>query len=323
VLTEDLRGDAAVAEVATLPARRGQLRADLSLLFATLIWGTTLVVAKDVLGALPPFTFLALRFTLATATLAALFGGRVRALGWEGLRAGFVVGGLLFAGYSLQTLGLRVSEASTVGFISGLCVVLVPVIAFAWLRQRLSPGAGVGVAVAGFGLALLSLRTDLSLVPADLLSLLCSIAFAMHIVAVGRYAPKVDALALTLVQIAVVCLGSWVAALVSERPTVKLTPYLAVELVFVGVLATALVFAIQNLAQRQTPPTHAALIFTLEPVFTAVFAYLLLAERLTERASLGAALIVVGMLVAELWPARADKRADGSAGPLPGDRELA
>lgn len=282
------------------PAWRRQLVADLGLLLVTAIWGTTFVVVKEVLQTLPPFTFIALRFTLGTATLAAVFGGRLRSLTWPEARAGILVGVFLFAGFAFQTLGLQVTPASTAGFITGLSVVLVPVAAYFWLRQRPSTGAVVGVCAAAAGLGLLSIRDDLSLAPGDVLVLLCAIAFALHIVAVGKFAPRMDALALTLVQLGFVGVVSWAVALTAERPAVVLTPPLVGTLLFVGVVATALVFCIQNVAQRFTSPTHTALIFTMEPVFAAFFAYVWLAEQLGGRAAVGAVLILAGMLAAEL-----------------------
>ncbi len=120
----------------------------------------------------------------------------------------------------------------------------------------------------------------------------------------SRFAPRMDALALTLLQLGFVGVASWGVALAVEHPAVQLTPRLAATLLFVGVVATALVFGIQNVAQRFTSPTHTALIFTMEPVFVALFAYLWLAEALGGRAAVGAALILGGMLAAELWPRR-------------------
>ena len=285
-------------------AWRRQVGADLSLLLVTAIWGTTFVVVKEALQALPPFTFIALRFTLATVVLAALFGGRLRRLRWAELRAGVLVGVFLFAGFALQTLGLQVTRVSTAGFITGLSVVLVPVVAYFWLRHRPSVGTAVGVVGATIGLGLLCIRDDLSLAPGDLLVLLCAVAFALYIVAVGKFAPRMDALTLTMVQLGFAGLASWTVALAVERPAIALTPWLVGALLFTGVIATALVTCIQNVAQRFTSPTHTALIFTMEPVFAAFFAYIWLDEQLGGRAAIGAVLILAGMLAAELWPER-------------------
>lgn len=292
-------GSAALAGARGANARR--LVADLGLLLVTLIWGTTFVVVKEALQSLPPFTFIAVRFTLGTLVLALLFGRRLRTLSARDLASGVLVGVFLLAGFVFQTLGLQVSSASTAGFITGLSVVLVPLVAFVWLRHRPSVGAILGVGAAAIGLGLLTLGDDLGLAPGDVLVFLCAIAFAFHIVAVGRFAPKMDALALTLVQLFFVGVVSWGAALTIERPAVVLTPPLVGTLLFVGVIATGLVFCIQNVAQRFTSPTHTALIFTMEPVFAAFFAHLWLAEQLGGRAAIGAALILAGMLAAELW----------------------
>lgn len=290
--------------VATQPVFRRALTADLSLLLVTAIWGTTFVIVKEAVAVIPPVTFIALRFTLATLAMALLFGRRLRGFGLAEYGAGALVGVLLFAGFVLQTLGLQATSASTAGFITGLSVVLVPFVAYLALGHRPTRGAVLGVGLATVGLALLTLGDDLSLEPGDTLVLACAVAFALHIVAVGRFAPRMDALGLALVQLAVVCALSWAAALAVERPAIGLTPELGLMLLFIGVIATGLVFAIQNAAQRFTSPTHTALIFTMEPVFAALFARLWLGEELGPRAAIGAALILGGMLAAELIPSR-------------------
>jgi len=283
---------------------RRALTADLSLLLVTAIWGTTFVVVKDTLQVLPPFTLIALRFTFAVVALALLFGRRLRGISWTDVRSGMLVGVFLFVGFATQTLGLQLSPASTSAFITGLSVVLVPLVALVWLKHRPATGAIVGVAAAAIGLGLLTIKDSLSFAPGDTLTFGCAVAFAFHIVAVGKFAPKMDALVLTLVQLAFTGLLSWGVALTVEHPTIVWTPGLLLVLLYMGVVATGLVFCIQNVAQRFTPATHTALIFTMEPVFAAFFAFIWLGEQMGGRAGFGAVLILAGMLAAEFWPRR-------------------
>lgn len=310
--TENLAGEGAeIASRTSAGIRRSlplgvPVLADLSLLLVTAVWGTTFVIVKEALAVFPPFTYIALRFTLATLTLGLLVGPRLRKLGWAEVRGGVLVGAFMFAGFGLQTLGLQVAPASSVAFITGLNVVMVPLVAYLWLKHRPTTGALVGVGVATVGLALISLNGDFSLAPGDVLVFFCAVAFALQIVGVGKYASRTDALLFTLVQMVTIMLLSWGAALATEHPVLVWQPSVVGSLAYMGVIATALVFCIQNAAQRHTSPTHTALIFTMEPVFAAFFAYAWLAEQLTTRSAVGGLLIVAGMLAAELWPRRGD-----------------
>jgi drug/metabolite transporter (DMT)-like permease len=306
----DLESPPAVVDASPVSAVRAwrqarpisqSLLADLSLLLVTAIWGTTFVIVKQALEVFPPFTYIAIRFTLATLTLLLVMGPRLRRLRWAEARGGVLVGIFMFAGFALQTFGLQVTTASTAAFITGLNVVIVPIVALVWLRHRATAGALVGVAVATVGLGALSLNADFSLAFGDMLVVFCAVAFALQIVGVARFSKHTDALTFTFVQLATVMGFSWIGAFANERPAFVWDPAVVGALLFISVVATALVFCIQNAAQRHTSPTHTALIFTMEPVFAAFFAYIWLAEQLTTRAAVGGFLIIAGMLVAELW----------------------
>jgi drug/metabolite transporter (DMT)-like permease len=301
---DTLTGVAAVSPaVSAKPGAGRPIVADLSLLLVTAIWGTTFVIVKEALAVFPPYTYIAIRFTLATLTLALIAGGRLRTMRPDVVRGSVLIGAFMFAGFGLQTFSLQVIPASTSAFLTGLNVVIVPFVAYLWLRQRPGTGALVGVVAATAGLGLISIKDDFTLAVGDLLAVACALAFALQIVGVGKYAAKADALAFTLVQLITVTVGAWIAVLLFERPTAITVESSAVgSLLFISVVATALVFCIQNTAQRFTSPTHTALIFTMEPVFAAFFAWLWLGEQLTERGAVGGLLIIVGTLAAELWP---------------------
>jgi len=298
--TQTAGTSARVGDMHVAPARSRQLQADLSLLLVTAIWGTTFVLVKDVTHVLPPLTFIALRFSIGFAALAVLFHRRLRRATRHEVLAGLLIAVFLYVGFLAQTLGLQTTSASVTAFITGLSTVIVPLAAFLLLRHRPSTNALVGVGLATAGLGLLTVKDDLSLSPGDLLVLACAFSFALHIVLVGKYAPKLDTVVLAVVQIGAVALASWPLALVLEQPTLVAPPQAWLNVAFLGVVATGLVFYIQNVAQRFTSPTHTALIFTMEPVFAAFFAYLWLGEVIAGRGLLGAALILAGMLVAEL-----------------------
>lgn len=275
-------------------------QADLTLGLIALIWGSTFVVVKNALDAVGPLTFVGFRFALAAAFLAILFYRRARALSRADLRAGGLMGIWLALGYIFQTIGLQTTTSAKAGFITGLSVVIVPVLATLLLRRPPSRAATAGIAAATLGLALLTLNADLRVQSGDLWVLGCAFAFALHIVTVAHYSPRHDAVRLALVQIATVAVVATAAALVFETPRLALPADTWAAIAFTGVVATALVFSLQVYVQRFTTPTHTALLFSLEPVFAALFGWWLASEVLGPQELAGCGLILLGMIVAEL-----------------------
>lgn len=276
------------------------MKADLSLLLITAIWGMSFVIIKNAVAAIDPYTFIALRFVLAFAMLALVFWRRLLRLDRPTLRAGVIAGVFLLAGFAFQTFGLQLVSASKGGFITGLSVVMVPFLAWRILSQTPSRNAVAGVVLATVGLLLLSLKDDWTMEYGDLLVLACALAFALHIVFIGKYAPRHDAMKLATVQIGFVAVTSSVLTIVFEGVPMALPSDGLAAAVFTGLVATALAYAIQNKAQVFTTPTHTALIFTMEPLFAALFAVVWAGELLTERVIVGGVLILAGMVVAEV-----------------------
>lgn len=289
----------------TTTTRRRQIGADMSLFMITIIWGGTFVMVKDAVSDYPVFAFLALRFALALAGLLLIGGRRLGTLTRRGVLSGLLLGLFLLGGYAFQTLGLQYTTASKAGFITGLSVVIVPVLAAFALRQKPQRAAVIGVLLATAGLAFLSLDRSLALSRGDLLVLVCAFAFALHVVGVSAVAPDVDPIALTIVQVTVVTIISTAIALAGGGPWPAPTPSVWGAAAFTGILATALAFGVQNTFQRFTTPTHTALIFSAEPVFAAVFGVLLANDLVTTRLLLGGFLIVAGTLISEIpWSDR-------------------
>jgi len=289
--------------------QRRQLLADAALLVVTAIWGSTFVIVKDAVAAYPVFSFMALRFAFAVLSLlplvllrrreSATARGSDNAINSPGLVASLLIGLALFAGYGFQTFGLQLTTPAKAGFITGLAVVIVPVVSALLLRQVPRWNAWLGVAAATSGLAMVSLQADFSVGPGDLLVLGCALAFAAHILLTGRFSPRHDPLWLTLGQVSVVGILSAVAAMAFEqRPA--LTGSVIFAAGFTGLLATSAAFGIQTLAQRFTTSTHTALVFAAEPVFAGLFSFLLIGEVLSARQLAGCGLILAGMVVGEM-----------------------
>lgn len=275
-------------------------QADLTLGLVALIWGSTFVVVQNALEAVGPLTFVAFRFVLATGVLVGLFHRRLRRLAWRELLAGGLIGVWLTGGYLFQTIGLQTTTTAKAGFITGLSVVIVPVLATALLRQPPGRHAILGIVAATVGLGALTLNRDLSVQTGDLWVLACALMFALHIVSVARFSPHHDAIPLSVVQIGTVAvLGSGLAA-AFEVPSVRLPAATWGAIAFTGVVATALVFSLQVYVQRFTTPTHTALLFSLEPVFAAFFGWWWAGETLGPKELIGCGLILAGMVIAEV-----------------------
>lgn len=296
-------------------------QADLLLVLVAAVWGATFPVVKNAtlpsFGGVPTYWFLAARFTLAAFVIGVVAWPRVRRVPLSTWAAGGVIGLFLFAGYAFQTLGLGLTTASQAGFITGLSVVLVPVVAVVWLKRPPTANAWVGVGLATAGLALLSLNAGLMPTLGDLLLVGCALSFAMHIASVARFAGPHDPIALTVVQIATAGALSWlfhVATAGSLAPGTEPVlwwgaPAMVVAAILIcGTLATAGAFFLQNTLQPYTTPTHTALIFATEPVFAALFAWMLMGEVLAPRAYIGGAMILAGMIAAELPQRRSRTR---------------
>lgn len=279
---------------------RPPVAALLALLAVTAVWGSTFVVVKDAVERMPVTDFLTWRFGLASAAMLLLRPRAVLRLSPAGRRAGALLGLALGAGYLLQTVGLETTPASVSGFLTGMFVVLTPLGAAVLLRSPPAPLAWAAVVVATVGLGLLSLD-GLSVGTGELLTLGCAVAFALHILGLGRWAGDHDAYGLAVPQLlttGVLC------ALVAVPGGLALPPDGGVwaALALTSLAATALAYVVQTWAQAQLPPTRTAVVMTMEPVFALAFAVGLAGEALTARTLAGAALVLVAMLLTELGP---------------------
>jgi drug/metabolite transporter (DMT)-like permease len=297
--------------------------ADLALTLIMAVWGSSFAILRALMGesAASPLALVSVRMAMASALLlgflAATPGGRAQLRGIRGglLRDGLFVGALLGVGFLLQTEGLQRTTASRSGFLTGTLVVLTPLIEFALFRKRPALPALIGVLLAFIGMTALSAPwSDASQATAlgDALTLACALVFAGHIVALGRVAPRHPVLPMVLVQLATTCALAALAGPLVERQHFSGTPRLWLALLYLALFATLLAFGVQTWAQRVLPAVRVALISSLEPVFAALWAALLIGERLTGRELLGGALIVLGVAVGEAGAAlRARARAPG------------
>jgi drug/metabolite transporter (DMT)-like permease len=270
----------------------------LALVAVTAIWGYTFVPVQKAVGVYPLFAFLAARFAISTAALAPFAWGPVRTLPRAGWAAGLGAGALLAAAYGLQTAGLELTTVASTGFITGLYVVLTPLLALAAWRTPVPAAVWIGIVLSLAGLLLLSGAPGGSWA-GNLLVLGNAVAQSLQIAAMERFAPRYDARALTFLQMGVACAGFVVLAVAAgqvERPPDASTWY---ALVVTGLFAGALGYLVATWVQSRTTAARAALVFTLEAPFAALFGVLLLSERLGWAGWTGCALMLAAILLAE------------------------
>ncbi|MEO6462053.1 MAG: DMT family transporter [Candidatus Eisenbacteria bacterium] len=301
----------------------------LALVLVNLVFGATFVVVKDAMTHVAPVRFLALRFLVAGPLLlvaAALFqrSALAHAATW---RDGALLGALLFVSYALQTTGLVFTTPAVSAFLTALSVPMIPLLGLWFLGERVNAITWFGVATAAAGLVALTLPGHVAPGPGEALTVLTAIGFAVHIVLTARMARRTPPLPLVAVQLVVagvlallaLPLDGWLAARgATGAPAAALLaplpPIAWLEVVGMGLGATALTFFLQTWAQRRLSATRAGVTFALEPVFATVFSLAFFAERIGLRAAAGMLLILAGMLVVEVL----GHREPALAGPGPG-----
>ncbi len=269
----------------------------------TAIWGVTFVQVQNALALYPLFAFLTVRFAISTIALAPFAWTPLRALPREGFLAGVGVGALLAAAYGLQTAGLDLTTVASTGFITGLYVVFTPLLALALFGTRVPRALWAGVALAVLGLLLLSGVPGGSTV-GNALVLASALAAAFQIAAMERFAPRYDPRALTFLQMATSLVGFAVLAVVLGQVEVPRGWTVWGALLVTGLFAGALGYLVATWVQARTTAARAALVFTLEAPFAALFGVLLADEVLGWAGWLGCAVMMTGIVLAE--PAAAD-----------------
>ncbi len=286
---------------------RAHLKGDIILVVTAMIWGSAFVAQKVGMDHIGPFYYTGLRFALGALFLTPvmLFFSRYRPFVIQKrpntpalLPAGLLAGTLLFGGSILQQVGIIYTTAGKAGFITGLYVVIVPMLGLLW---KVRPGAGgwAGAALAVSGLYLLTVEDGFSLGIGDTLVILCAFLYALHVLVIGWLAPRLDVLKLSVVQfwacsgislLGAVFLETWSWAAVSGA---------AVPILYGGLLSVGVGFTLQVVAQRKAPPTHAAIILSLETVFAVLAGLVVLGEMLPPRGWAGCALMLGGMIAAQ------------------------
>lgn len=279
--------------------------APIALVSVAFSWGAAFVLMKDAIAQQPLFDFLAIRFTIAAAIMVVVKPKVVKSFDATHVKYGSVLGLLLAFGYVTQTIGLDKTTAAITGFITGLYVVLTPIIGWLLLGRTISRQVFIALIFAFTGLSFISLR-GFSIDPGQLWVMLCAILLACHIVGLSVWSPGKDVYALTVIQLAMLAIVAWVGALADG--TYQSPPNSSVwfAVIFTAVIATSVAFWVQTWAQSIMEASRVAIMLTSEVIWAALVAVIAGQEKLSLRTLVGGLFMVTAMLIAE-WPSKANK----------------
>jgi len=287
------------------------LKSDGLLLLTAVIWGFAFVAQRVGMDYVGPFTFNGVRFALGSLVLIPfIWYSRRRNRGTRSnppehqsktlLLAGILAGSALFTAASFQQVGLLYTTAGKAGFITGLYVVIVPIMGLG-LGQRTHAGTWIGALLAAGGMYFLSISEQLTIAYGDLLQLAGAFIWAAHVLIIGRFSPRVDVLRLAFVQFATCAVLSMSSAVVLEVITLSDIVQATIPILYGGALSVGFAYTLQVVAQRKAHPAHAAILLSLEAVFAALGGWIMLGEVLTSRGLFGCGLMLSGMLLSQLW----------------------
>lgn len=279
-----------------------QRKADLALVLVTLFWGVSYYLVDLCLDELQPMNLNAFRFLLAFLVLAPIFWKKLRHINRATLKYSAIIGALLVGVYAGATFGVANTSISNAGFICALPVVFTPLLDLLFNRHKPDKRLGVALILCTVGLALLTLNEQFHPARGDLICLVCAVCYAADMLVTEKAVkqPEVDALTLGVCQLGVAGVLMLLVSAVTEQPRLPQSPTIWGAAIFLGLFCSGLAFVIQAVAQQYTTASHVGVIFTLEPVFSAIVAYFFANEKLLPRGYVGAALMLLSLLVMEM-----------------------
>lgn len=278
---------------------RKVLYADLALLFVAIIWGGGFVATKNILDVLTPFYTSGIRFLIAGVIVGIFSFKKLKKISKHELKAGLIVGFFMFLGFSFQTVGILYTSAGVSAFITAANVVMVPFMYWGLSKKRPNRFEIMGAVFCFLGIAIISFEWGIGIGIGELLTFICAIGFALQIVAVGHFAKEVDPFILSTIQFLFTSLLSFIIAFIFEPPLPQFTSTMIGPLLYMSLVSSMLAFTIQNVAQKYTTTTHAAIFLSLEAVFGSLFGILLLGEQATSRFIVGSIIILLSVITSE------------------------
>ncbi len=290
-----------------------QLKANIFLLTAA-IWGLAFVAQKVGAEHVGAFTYNGIRFALGSISLIPLILFLNKKKGENEktknndrdslkltVKAGIIAGCALFIATSLQQMGVMGTTAGKAGFITGLYMVIVPILGL-FLKQKVNKSTWLGIVIAIIGLYLLSINEDFSISNGDLLVLIGSVGWAVHILLIDNFTKKIDPLKLSSVQFATCSILSLVMAIIFEDINMVGISGAMVSILYGGLLSVGVAYTLQVVAQKNAKPSHAAILLSMESVFGALGGAMFLGERIGARGLVGCILIFIAIIISQLKP---------------------
>lgn len=283
-----------------------EMKSNVLLMITAAIWGFAFVAQRVGMQYVGAFTFNGVRFALGSISLIPLLiyfnkkkTSEEKEASASALIPGIIAGTILFLAASLQQIGLVYTTAGKAAFITGLYIVLVPLLGI-FLKQHIQKSTWAGVLLAVVGLYFLSVNEDFSIAKGDFLEIIGAFFWASHILTIDYFTKKVDALQLSFVQFAACSVLSMAVALITEEITITGLSQALVPILYGGLGSVGIAYTLQVVAQKNAKPSHAAIILSMETVFAAVGGAILLHENLGGRGYLGCILMFAGMLVTQV-----------------------
>lgn len=279
-----------------------EFRADLLLLTVAIAWGVTFLMVQDAISTTPVYAFLFFRFTLASILMFIISYRFLNELNKKTILYGVILGILLFSAFATQTFGLIYTKSSIVAFITGLNVICVPFLTYLFFKDKIKLNVLIATFIAVIGLYLLTMSGTLEFEKGEFLTLICAILFALQIIFTGKFSNQVNVFLLVLFQLITVSILALIFSLSLDSATFNISYNYAFfkAVIITAIFATVYAFLIQTYMQQFTTATKTAIIFTMEPVSAAIFAYFTANEVLTIVQFIGAVLIILATLIAEL-----------------------
>jgi drug/metabolite transporter (DMT)-like permease len=277
-----------------------QKKADLMLLLITIFWGTSYTFTKIAMETLGAFNVIALRFIIAFLVAGVVYYKKIMNANRQLLTYALILSTTLFIVFSTMNIGLRYTTASNGGFLIALSVVFIPIIDKLIFKINFSSRIKLSIVLATIGIALLTLNTQLRMNIGDFLLLISAVIFALHVVMTDKLTKKVDSISLGVIQLGIVAIYSSIFSFFIDGLKLPSMQETWIAILVLSILCTAVGYIVQTAAQRYTTSAHTGLIFSLEPIFSAITAYVLIGEILSIRGYIGALILILSVLNAEV-----------------------
>ncbi|OQM46110.1 EamA family transporter [Anoxybacillus sp. UARK-01] len=277
-----------------------QMKANVMLFLITIFWGSSYLFMKMGLNSIQPFSLIAWRFGIAFCLSSLIFYRRLLQLDRKIVKRAALLGTILFFVFAFVTVGVKSTSTSHAGFLVGFTVVLVPLFSAIFLKKKPEKRVIIGAGAAMCGIGLLTLNHGFAISQGDIFCLMTAVSYAAHIMMTGQLTKNVDSIALGVLQLGF-CGGlGALCSLLFESPSIPTQIESWIAIFSLSIFCSAIGFVVQTVAQKYTTATYTGLIFSLEPVFAALFGYIFLEEVLPLKGYFGAALVLFGVIYAQV-----------------------